>query len=145
MIYTKLTNEAMKIAYKAHHGQFDNSGIPYVFHPFHLAEQMKDEYSTCVALLHDVAEDSSVTLQQLSEIFPQEIISALTLLIHSDGTDYFDYVRAIKNNPMAKAVKLADLRHNSDETRLDGIAINPDKVAFWREKYSKALQILTVD
>ena len=53
MIYTHLTNEAMKLAYKAHHGQVDKGGIPYIFHPYHLAEQMPDEYTTCVALLHD--------------------------------------------------------------------------------------------
>lgn len=62
MIYTPLTCEAMKIAYRAHHGQTDKAGLPYVFHPFHLAEQMKDEYSVCVALLHDVVEDTDVTL-----------------------------------------------------------------------------------
>lgn len=57
MIYTPLTNKALRLAYAAHHGQTDNSGQPYIFHPYHLAEQMTDEVSVCVALLHDVAED----------------------------------------------------------------------------------------
>ena len=65
MIYTSLTCEAMKIAYRAHHGQTDKAGLPYVVHPFHLAEQMEDEYSVCVALLHDVVEDTDVTLEEL--------------------------------------------------------------------------------
>lgn len=142
MIYTPLTNKAMKIAYKAHEGQVDKVGIPYIFHPFHLAEQMKDEYSTCVALLHDVVEDTPVTFEELSKHFPEEIISALKLLTHEEGVDYFDYVRAIKTDPIATAVKLADLTHNSDETRLVGSDIGQEKINAWREKYSKAFEIL---
>ena len=65
MTYTPLTYRAMHIAYNAHHGQVDKAGVPYIFHPMHLAEQMDDELSTCVALLHDVAEDSDITLDDL--------------------------------------------------------------------------------
>ena len=61
MIYTPLTIKAMKLAYKAHEGQYDQSGVPYIFHPVHVAEQMDDEITTCIALLHDVLEDTSVT------------------------------------------------------------------------------------
>lgn len=132
----------MKIAYNAHHGQVDKVGVPYIFHPFHLAEQMTDEYSTCVALLHDVVEDTSVTLEELGEIFPEEVIIALRLLTHEKEIDYFDYVRAIKSNSIATAVKLADLRHNSDETRLTGADIDKEKMDARREKYLKALRIL---
>lgn len=142
MIYTPLTNKALKIAYQAHHGQFDKCGIPYIFHPFHLAEQMKDEYSVCVALLHDVVEDTPITFEELSKHFPEEIISALKLLTHEEGVDYFDYVRAIKTNPIATAVKLADLRHNLDETRLVGSGISQEKIDDRRKKYLKAQQIL---
>lgn len=91
MIYTKLTQKAMQIAYTAHHGQTDCNGMPYVFHPYHLAEQMDDEYSCCVALLHDVAEDTFVTFDDFAKEFPQEIIEALKLLTHEAGTDYFEY------------------------------------------------------
>lgn len=58
MIYTALTNRAVRIAYEAHAGQADKCGTPYMFHPYHLAEQMPDEITTCVALLHDVVEDT---------------------------------------------------------------------------------------
>ena len=71
MIYTVLTNKALQIAYEAHQGQVDKAGLPYIFHPFHLAEQMTDEISTCVALLHDVAEDTDVSLDDLAREFPQ--------------------------------------------------------------------------
>lgn len=143
MIYTELTNKAMRIAYQAHNGQFDKCGIPYIFHPFHLAEQMTDEYSTCAALLHDVVEDTPITLDELSENFPEEVINALRLLTHRKEVDYFDYVCAIKNNTIATAVKLADLRHNMDETRLAGSEISQEEIDSWRKKYAKALQILT--
>ena len=64
MFYTPLTKKAMQIAYKAHHNQVDKSGVPYIFHPFHLAEQMTDEYSVCAALLHDVAEEARIFLRK---------------------------------------------------------------------------------
>lgn len=143
MIYTKLTNQAMRIAYNAHHGQLDKSGIPYIFHPYHLAEQMPDEYTTCVALLHDVVEDTDVTLEQLSEVFPRQVVDAIALMTHTADTDYLAYVEKIKHNPIAKTVKLADLKHNSDQTRLD----EPDEAALkrWNGKYSKALKILEAE
>ena len=144
MIYTALTMKAMQIAYKAHHGQKDQSGMPYIFHPYHLAEQMEDEITTCVALLHDTIEDTEVTFEELEREFPKEVMNALKLLTHGDDVDYFDYVRAIKTNPVAKAVKLADLAHNSDKTRLNGVVekIPKEKLAWWDEKYAKAKAIL---
>ena len=142
MIYTHLTNEAMKIAYQAHHGQVDKGGIPYIFHPFHLAEQMTDEYTTCAALLHDVVEDTDVTLEALSAVFPAEVVEAVALLTHRPGDDYLQYVAAIRENPIARAVKLADIAHNSDTTRLETTADNLAAQKRLHEKYSKALQIL---
>ena len=145
MIYTPLTKKAMTLAYDAHLGQKDKGGIPYIFHPAHLAEQMDDEISCCAAWLHDVAEDTSYTLEELEEEFPREVIEALRLLTHAEGTDYFEYVRAIKANPVAQKVKLADLAHNSDETRLpaEGDEADMEQKLWWREKYKKAREILT--
>ena len=91
-----------------------------MFHPYHLAEQMDDEATTCTALLHDVVEDTDVTLKDLAQEFPAEIIDALRLLTHQPGVPYLDYVRALATNPIARAVKRADLRHNMDETRYAG-------------------------
>ena len=142
MIYTHLTKLAMTVAYQAHHGQIDHGNMPYIFHPYHLAEQMQDEYTTCAALLHDVVEDTNVTLEELSKIFPTEVIEAVALLTHDDNTDYFDYVTAIKENPIARAVKIADLKHNSDRTRLEISESNLDMVQRYEKKYRKALDIL---
>ena len=142
MVYTELTNKALRFAYNAHHGQLDYNGIPYIFHPLHLAEQMDDEVSCCVALLHDVVEDTDVTMSQLAEIFPANVIDALQLLTHEEDMDYFDYIRAIKSNQTAKKVKLADLTHNADQTRCIGCNIPKEKLDYWSAKYAKAKQIL---
>lgn len=114
--------------------------MPYVFHPFHLAEQMQTEETTVVALLHDVVEDTEYTLADLEKMgFGKSIIDAIALMTHAKGVDYMDYVRAIKSNPVAKAVKLADLRHNSELSRLDAV----DEKALERvEKYRKAMALL---
>ncbi len=140
MIYTTETKKAMKLCFEAHKNQVDKSGMPYVFHPFHLAEQMEDEITTVVALLHDVVEDTEYTLSDLSDMgFSKEVVNALALLTHNDNVPYMDYVALIKNNPVARTVKFADLKHNSDLTRLDGI----DQKALQRvEKYKKALDLL---
>jgi (p)ppGpp synthase/HD superfamily hydrolase len=142
MIYTPLTKQAMQIAYQAHHGQTDHGGIPYVFHPIHLAEQMNDEYTTCAALLHDVVEDTSVTLEELAAVFPVEIVNAVALLTHADDVAYLDYVENIKANPIARAVKLADLHHNCDRTRLEVDGCEEDAIRRYETKYRKALEIL---
>ena len=142
MIYTELTNKAMKIAYASHHGQVDYNGIPYIFHPIHLAEGMDDEISCCAALLHDVVEDTAVTMEELAKEFPPEVIDVLKLLTHDDHVDYFDYVRAIKTNPIAVKVKLADLAHNSDQNRCVGSDLTPERLAHWKQKYQKAVAIL---
>jgi (p)ppGpp synthase/HD superfamily hydrolase len=132
----------MRIAYDAHHGQIDKAGTPYVFHPFHLAEQMTDEISTCVALLHDIVEDTGKTFDELAQGgIALEVIEILRLLTHDESVPYLDYVRQIKDsgNQAAIAVKLADLRHNSDLTRFD---IVDGKARRRAEKYAAAIVLL---
>ncbi len=141
MIYTELTKKAMKIAYDAHHGQLDKGGLPYVFHPWHLAEQMDDEISTIAALLHDVVEDTDWTLEQLeAEGFPPESMEALRLLTHPEGQPYMEYVAGLRHNSVAVKVKLADLRHNSDFTRLS--AVTAGQRARLEQKYAPAFALL---
>jgi len=140
MIYTPATKKALKLCFEAHKDQVDKSGIPYVFHPFHLAEQMKDESSTIVALLHDVVEDTDFTFDDLRAFgFKKDVIEALMLLTHEDDVPYLTYVADIKKNPIARAVKLADLQHNSDLSRLDLV---DEKALRRKEKYSEAILLL---
>lgn len=140
MIYTAGTKKALKLCFEAHKEQVDKSGAPYVFHPFHLAEQMKDERTTIVALLHDVVEDTDYTFDDLRNMgFDEEVIEALVLMTHKKSVPYMAYIEKIKANPIARAVKLADLQHNSDLSRLDHV----DESALKRkEKYSDAMKLL---
>ncbi|MGM9579140.1 MAG: GTP pyrophosphokinase [Evtepia sp.] len=140
MLYTDLTKRALKLCFAAHRDQTDKSGLPYVFHPFHLAEQMPDELTTVVALLHDVVEDTPYTLEDLEKMgFPQAVLSALARLTHDPSVPYLDYVAALKEDPIARQVKLADLRHNSDLTRLDHV---DEKARQRAEKYAAAIRLL---
>ena len=142
MVYTELTNKAMRFAYAAHHGQLDYNGIPYIFHPIHLAEQMDDEVSCCAALLHDVVEDTPVTLEALSREFPGDVIEIVELLTHRETDDYFAYLSKIKGHPVAKKIKLADIAHNSDQSRCVGCGISESKLLAWQEKYRRAKDFL---
>ncbi len=140
MIYTSLTKKALKLCFEAHKEQVDKSGMPYVFHPFHLAEQMTDEATTVVALLHDVVEDTDITFEDLEKQgFSDEIITPLKLLKHDKNIPYMEYVGEIKKNKIATAVKLADLKHNSDLTRL---SVVDEKALKRKEKYEKAINLL---
>ena len=140
MIYTPLTKKALKLCFEAHKEQTDKSGMPYVFHPFHLAEQMPDEDCTIVALLHDVVEDTEYSVEDLRTLGCSEaVLTALMLMTHDDDTPYLDYVAMLKSNRIARTVKLADLKHNSDLTRLSAVT---DKDLQRVEKYKKAIQLL---
>lgn len=132
MVYTELTKKAALICESAHHEQLDKAGFPYCMHPIHLAEQMDDELSCCVALLHDVAEDCpAFPLEKLEqEGFPKEVLDALRLLTHDKDVPYMEYVSKIGENPIARKVKIADLRHNLDVTRGAGI---PKKYELYKE------------
>ena len=143
MIYTALTKKAMKVAYEAHHGQTDRSGTPYIFHPFHVAEQMDDELSVCTALLHDVIEDTEITFEDLTGEFPEEVVEALRCLTRDKNMNYFDYIRKLRKNPIAKKVKQADLLHNSDVTRLsDCENMSTEQISRLHGRYKRALEIL---
>jgi len=142
MIYTNQTKKAMRIAFDAHKEQTDKTGMPYIFHPFHLAEQMTDEISVCVALLHDVVEDTTITFEDMeAQGISSNVIAALKILTHGDDVPYLDYVRSIwdSGNQTAIAVKLADLRHNSDATRVD--AVDERMKERWA-KYRAAIALL---
>ena len=140
MIYTSLTKKALSLCFEAHKDQVDKSGLPYVFHPFHLAMEMTDELSTVVALLHDVIEDTDYTLQDLEKMgFPPAVLETISLMTHREGVPYMEYVATIKTNPLARIVKMADLRHNSNIARVD----NPTEKDYARvEKYRRAMALL---
>ena len=123
MFYSELVRKASNICFEAHKYDVDKAGYPYFMHPHSLAVQFFDEASVCVALLHDVIEDhgDKYSFEYLREAgFYEEIITSLKLLTHEQGVDYIEYVKKIKTNPIARRVKLADLKHNSDISRCGG-------------------------
>ena len=132
---------ALKIATEAHKGQVDKAGIPYINHPLTVASFVDTEEEKIVALLHDTIEDTNITEQDLIDYgFPNEIVEAVKLLTHNKNVPYMDYVAKIKDNELARKVKIADLTHNSDLSRLKEIT-EKDKKRY--EKYQKALLYLS--
>lgn len=136
---------ASALATRAHYGQVDRAGADYIFHPLAVALDITgsgmDYRYIVTALLHDVAEDTPITIEEISQLIPDpDIISALELLTHDKNVPYMDYIRAIKGNGIAREVKKADLRHNMDLSRLGEIT-ERDRERL--EKYKEAYRILT--
>ena len=122
MPYTTLTKRALKLSFSVHQHQRDKSGLPYVYHPFHLADQMRTEEAACVALLHDAVEDGGITLADLTNLeFPDSVVDAVAALTHDLSVPYMEYVLGLRGNPLAREVMLADLRHNANLSRLDKV------------------------
>ena len=143
MFYSALINKAIDLSYNAHHGQKDKAGRPYFTHPFTVAMSMDTETEICAALLHDVVEDTGVTLDDLRKIFPPEVVNTVDTLTHRNGESYDDYIRRIKASPVAKKVKLADIAHNMDVTRISGDEVLCSEYEKRRKKYERAREILT--
>ena len=113
---------AIAIAVDAHSKQKDKAGKPYILHPIRIMLQMKSDTEMIVAVLHDAIEDTSWTLGDLRrEGFSQEALNALEHLTHQEGQSYEEYIQRIKRNPVARKIKLADLRDNMDISRLDNL------------------------
>lgn len=139
MILTPLVRKALEIATEAHKGQVDKGGNPYILHPMFVADKMKDEVRTIVALLHDVVEDNKKwTLERLA-FFGEEVVEALDLLNHDDDVPYDEYIKNLSVNPIARDVKMGDLEHNSDLTRLKVITQKDRKRA---QKYKRSIIFL---
>ena len=133
--------KAYKIAVEAHKGQTDKAGADYILHPVTVASNVgADESAMIVALLHDVVEDTNVTLEDLQDLLTPEEISALKLLTHNDEAPYLDYVRLIGTNSLATKVKMADLQNNMDLSRLPTVTEKDLKRV---EKYKMAFAILS--
>lgn len=132
---------AGQIAFIAHKGQVDKAGEPYIGHPQRVAASVEGYAAKSVALLHDVMEDCSPYYTAYIEIaFPEEVVDAVKLLTHKEGVSNADYWAAIAKSPLARTVKIADIRDN----------INPERMVLLDEetrdrlsiKYVKALEAL---
>lgn len=137
----KLLERAVEIAVQAHHGQVGKDGLPYVLHPLRIMTRMETVEEQIVAALHDVVEDSEITIEDLRrEGFSEYALEAITLLTHDkEKVPYDDYVRRIKPHALARKVKLGDLEDNSNLRRLARVE---EKDLERVKKYHRAWQIL---
>ena len=134
------SEKAYKIAKKAHLGQVDKAGEDYIKHPEKVASFVKTDEEKAVAYLHDVIEDTELTLEDLYEYgFSKEVLEAVDIITKKRGENYQSYLNSVKKNKLARAVKLADLRHNSDLTRFTEVT---EKDIKRKEKYQKAIDFL---
>ncbi len=136
-----LLEQAIVLAVESHAGQVDKAERPYILHPLYLMLQMETEEEMITAVLHDIIEDTTITLAQLRQMgFPETVLAALELLTHKTAeTPYEEYIAAIKTNPLACKVKLTDLSHNMDIRRLPTVTLKD-----WGrlEKYRRAWELL---
>lgn len=136
-----LYQQALAIAEDAHKGQFDKAGVDYIQHPLFVASLVEGELAKTVALLHDVVEDSDWTLEDLrKEGLPEEVVQAVGIITKKRNENYEEYILRVKQNPLARQVKLADLQHNSDLSRLANVTDRDRKRV---EKYQKAIAFLS--
>ncbi len=136
---TKKERIALAIATQAHKGQVDKGGHDYIEHPEFVADHLTDESERIVALLHDVVEDTDITIEYLSQYFDSTITDAIRCITHEKSIDYTNYLVRVKSNPIARQVKIQDIQNNMDLSRIP----NPTSEDFLRlEKYKMALEFL---
>lgn len=141
MILQQQLKRATDIAIEAHAGQYDKNGQPYLLHVLRVMNAGQTLQEKIVGALHDVIEDSDITLEDLArEGFSQEILDAVDAMTHTDSETYDEYVQRAAQNPIAVRVKLNDLTDNMDLRRLS--ALGEDEVARM-QKYLKAYKQLT--
>lgn len=132
---------AFEIAKEAHAGQTDKAGLEYILHPLQVAAEVTTDEEKAVALLHDIIEDTDVTASELlAKGLPDNVVEAVEALTKKHNQNYAAYLAGVKKNRLATAVKLADLKHNSDLSRLEKIT---QKDRHRAEKYRKAIEYLS--
>lgn len=138
-----LLGRAICIATGAHRAQVDKAGAPYILHPLHVMMAMKTIEGMIVGVLHDVVEDSDWTIEDLRLVgFSERVLEAIDTLTHRPGESYVDYIERIKHGPtLAQLVKLADLDHNMDLSRMPRPITDRDQRRW--EKYRRAYAVLS--
>lgn len=135
--------DADALAEQAHRGQVDKAGRPYIEHLRAVARMLAEhgDHAVMAGLLHDVVEDTPVTLDDLRAAgYPPEVVDAVDSVTRRQGETYMDMIRRAAAHPLGRLVKLADNAHNSDETRL--AVLEPAVAEFLRRRYAKARAVL---
>lgn len=133
--------DAVSIAARAHRGQKDKAGAPYLLHPLRMMLRMETEAAMMAAVLHDVVEDTDWTFERLRvEGFSEEVLEAVNCLTHREGESYQEFVERVRTNPIARQVKIADLEDNMNVRRMS--RLGPRELERM-EKYHRAWRVLT--
>ena len=131
-----LLEQAIILAVQAHRGQTDKAGQPYMLHPLRVMLRMETDLERIVAVLHDVVEDSTLTLTDLERAgFPKEVLDAVDCLTKRKAESYERLIQRAKSNTIARRVKIADLEDNMDPSRLHHVSEADQKRL---EKYRRA-------
>lgn len=130
---------AISLAATAHGDARDKGGKIYILHPLRVMLSMETEEEMIVAVLHDVVEDTEITMDFIRKNFPERIADAMDAISRRDGESYFDYIHRVAKNELAKKVKLADLRDNISPARIAALPELERKIS---KRYEEALEIL---
>lgn len=131
--------KALEMARKAHMNQVDKAGLDYINHPIYVSSHCATEDEKIVGLLHDTVEDTDLTIDEIKEEFGDVIAEAVDAITHRKGEGYKEYLTRLKQNSIARNVKLQDILHNADISRI----ANPTESDLQRqEKYKFALDFL---
>jgi (p)ppGpp synthase/HD superfamily hydrolase len=140
---TPTVADADRLAELHHRGQTDKAGNPYIDHPRAVADALREhgDHAVMAGLLHDIVEDTTVTLDHLRHLgYPEEVVDAVDSVTRRPGEDYMDLIRRAAANPLGRLVKLQDNAHNSDEARL--ALLSESDRAWFTEKYARARKVL---
>ncbi len=133
--------EALRFAEAMHKGQVDKAGVPYIEHSKKVASMVDGDEAKIVALLHDTVEDTDATVEEIRSMFGDRVADAVACLTHDKSVPYLEYVANIKGNDLAREVKLADLKHNMDLSRIPNVTdVDIQRV---NRKYRPAFEMLS--
>jgi (p)ppGpp synthase/HD superfamily hydrolase len=135
-------DDAILLATRVHHGQVDRAGAPYILHPLRVLVQVDSQLERTVAVLHDVVEETELTLEHLRALgYAESVVYAVDCLSRRPGESYEELIERAKLDPVALRVKLADLRDHMDFFRLPAPLTDDDFQRF--QRYQKAWKNLT--
>lgn len=139
MSYSIDVAAARVLATKAHEGQTDKAGLPYITHPERVASRLSTPEAQVVGWLHDTVEDTPITLRDIEATFGPETAAAVDAISRRDGEPWSNYLERVAANPMARQVKISDLIDNSNLSRIPHVTL---KDVERQKKYNKALKKL---
>ena len=139
MAYSTDVEAAKALAYRAHEGQTDKAGLPYVTHPERVAARVEGPEAQVVGWLHDTVEDTPTTVEEIAAQFGPETAAAVDTISRREGEDWDDYIDRVQANPVARRVKISDLIDNSNLSRIPRVTLKDVKR---QARYNKALKKL---